>query len=198
LVCNWLHFVGQNYFYVMIHLYREVALSRIYTVRISRRLCADFSNTFECHLVFDQLWDFFPKHKYGKTAAIVWTMWIPVQTCSFIRQVEHSNFRRPDDSLHDPDTRASYMEIACIRSIVQTIDAMVLTCQALIWILQQLKCDCPDARATPSGCGSIQERISANFGKLIAQLSVQTPYVYCPDSAQVFQARLSFEPVAYK
>jgi hypothetical protein len=47
LVCNWLHSVGQNHFYVMMLLYREAALSRVYTsflffkedsVRISRQL----------------------------------------------------------------------------------------------------------------------------------------------------------------
>jgi hypothetical protein len=49
--------------------------------------------------VFYQLWDFFPKHRYGKIAATVWTMWIPVKTHSSIRQVAHS---RPDDDLHGP------------------------------------------------------------------------------------------------
>jgi membrane-bound lytic murein transglycosylase B len=38
-----------------------------------------------------------------------------------------------------------------------------------------------DARATPSERGSIQERISCEFGKPVAQLSVRTPYVYCLD-----------------
>jgi hypothetical protein len=41
-------------------------------------------------------------------------MWIPVQTRSTIRQVAHSKFRRLDDSIHGPDARATYMEIACI------------------------------------------------------------------------------------
>jgi hypothetical protein len=39
-----------------------------------------FSSTSGRHLVFDQLWDFFPKHRYGKTDATVRTMWIPIQT----------------------------------------------------------------------------------------------------------------------
>jgi hypothetical protein len=51
----------------------------------------------------------------------------------------------------------------------------------------QLKCDRPDARATPSGRGSIQERISVKFGKPIAQLSVRTPYVYCPAAPGYFK-----------
>jgi hypothetical protein len=44
----------------------------------------------------------FQKHRYGKIATIVWTMCIPVRTCSFIRHVMHSKFNRPDDSLHGP------------------------------------------------------------------------------------------------
>jgi hypothetical protein len=38
----------------------------------------------------------------------------------------------------------------------------------------QLKCNYPDARATPSGRGLIQERKSMLSGKLVAQLSVWT------------------------
>jgi hypothetical protein len=40
LVCNWLHSIGQNHFYVMMILYREAALSRIYTyVLFFKELC---------------------------------------------------------------------------------------------------------------------------------------------------------------
>jgi hypothetical protein len=143
LVCNWLHSVGQNHFYVMMLLYRKATLSRIYTsvlffkedsmwisrqlnsiplqpserrdipsgsstvqalfVRTTRTfrpdlpLCRKASNcsslhpfgrlssTSGCHSLFDQLCNFFPKHIYGKTAATVQTMWIPVQTRLFIR-----------------------------------------------------------------------------------------------------------------
>jgi hypothetical protein len=31
LVCNWLHSIEQNHFYVMMLLHREAALSRVYT-----------------------------------------------------------------------------------------------------------------------------------------------------------------------
>jgi hypothetical protein len=93
------------------------------------------SSTSGRHSVSDQLWDFFPKHRYGRTAATVRTTWIPVRMRSFIRQIEHSNFRRLDDSLHGSDARVSYMKIACIRSTVRTTDVMVWTCQALIWKL---------------------------------------------------------------
>jgi hypothetical protein len=30
--------------------------------------------------VFDQLWDFFPKYRYGKAAATVRTMCVPIRT----------------------------------------------------------------------------------------------------------------------
>jgi hypothetical protein len=86
------------------------------------------SSTAGRHSVFDQLWDFFPKHRYGKIAATVRTMWIPVRTRSFIRQVMRSKSRCPD-------TQALYMEIACIRSTVRTTYVMVQTYQALIWKL---------------------------------------------------------------
>jgi hypothetical protein len=80
----------------------------------SGRLYGCLSNTSGRRLVFDQLWDFFPKHRYVKTNAIVRTMCVPVRTLSFIRQVMHSKFNRSDIILHGPDAQASYMEIACI------------------------------------------------------------------------------------
>jgi len=176
LVCDWLHYVGQNHFYVMMHLNRDSAIQsssrRFCTVYNSvksdplqpfrRRdissgrptiqsiirpdlpLCREasicsslhpsgyLSSTSGPHSIFDQLWDFFLKHKYGKTAAIVWTMWIPVRTHSSIRQVAHSKFIRPDDGLHGPVARASYMEIAYIRFPVRTTDVMVQTRQTFI------------------------------------------------------------------
>jgi len=84
------------------------------------------------HSVFDQLWDFFPKHRYGKTTATMRTMWIPVRTRSSIRQVVHSKIRHPDDDLHGPDTRASYMKITWIKFIVWMTNVMVQMRQALI------------------------------------------------------------------
>jgi len=71
------------------------------------------------HSVFDHLWDFFPKHRYEKTAATVWTMWIPVRTHSSIRQVVHSKSKCSDTSLHGPDTRATYSEISSVRTACQ-------------------------------------------------------------------------------
>jgi len=48
------------------------------------------------------------------------------------KEVAHSKFIRPDDGLHGPDTRASYMEIGYIRFTVRTR-------QALIWKLHAAK-----------------------------------------------------------
>jgi hypothetical protein len=91
-----------------------------------------FSSMSRRHSVFDQLWIFFPKHRYGKIAATVQEMWIPVQTCSSIRQVVHSKSRHPDSNPHGPDTRATLMEIACIRSTVWTTIPLVRTSEPLI------------------------------------------------------------------
>jgi hypothetical protein len=175
LVCNWLYSVGQNHFYVMMHLNKDSAIQnssrRFCTVYKSKSdplqpferhdipsrrltvqsiihpdlpLCREvsncsilhpsghFSSTSGRHSVFDQLWDLFPKHRYGKIPATVRTMCIPVWTCSSIRQVAYSKFRRPDDSLHGPDAQTTYMEIACIRSTVWTR-------KALLWKLRAAK-----------------------------------------------------------
>jgi hypothetical protein len=50
-----------------------------------------FSSTSRQLSVFDKLQHFFPKHSYGKIAATIRMMWIPVRTRSSIRQVSHSN-----------------------------------------------------------------------------------------------------------
>jgi hypothetical protein len=88
-------------------------------------------------------------------------MCVLVQTLSFIRQVMHTKFNHLDIILHGPDAHASYMEIACINSIVQTTSFMVRTLQALIWKLRT-------AKVQPSGRNSIKERISCDFGKPLA------------------------------
>jgi hypothetical protein len=140
-----------------------------------------FSSTSRRHSVFYQLWDFFPKHRYGKTAATVRTMWIPIRTRSFLRQVVHSKSRRPDISAHGPNAQASYMKIACIRSTVRTIDPMVRMREALIWKLRA-------AKVRPSGRGSIQERILAKFWK--ANLTVVSPEALCLPSEQRLGLRI--------
>jgi hypothetical protein len=85
--------------------------------------------------VFNKLKDFFPKHRYGKTAATVRTTCVPVRMLSYIRQVMHTNLKCPDVSLHGRDAQASYMEIACIGSTIQTSAFMVQTLISLIWKL---------------------------------------------------------------
>jgi hypothetical protein len=112
-----------------IPLCREV--SNFSSLHQSRR----FSSTSRRLLVFDKLRDFFPKHSYGKIAAIVWMTWIPVRTRSSIRQVSQFKSRRPDASQHGPDPRTSDMEIACFKSTVRTIIPLVQMCKAFIWKL---------------------------------------------------------------
>jgi hypothetical protein len=122
----------------------------------SLHLSGRFSSTSGRHSLFDQLWDFLPKHRYGKIAAAVRTMWILVQTCLSIRQVAHSKFRRLDDNIHGPDARATYMEIVCIKSTIWTTIPLVRTREALIWKLRA-------AKVRPSKRSLNQERISVKF-----------------------------------
>jgi hypothetical protein len=72
------------------------------------------------------------RHIYGKTAATVRTMCDPVRTMFSIRQVVHPTFNRPNISLHGPDARVLYMEIACINLTVRTTVFMVRTLRSLI------------------------------------------------------------------
>jgi hypothetical protein len=87
-----------------------------------------FSSTSGWPSVLDKFRDFFPRHSYGKIAATVWTMWIPVRTRSSIRQVSRSKSRRSD-------TRSSDMVIACIWSTVRMTITLVRKCEASIWKL---------------------------------------------------------------
>jgi hypothetical protein len=117
-------------------------------------------------------------------------MWNPFQTRSFIRQVSHSKSKRLDVSPLGPDVRALDMEIACIRSTVRTTIPLDRRCEAFIWKLLVAEVRVSD-RAPQSGRGSNQERISVNFGKPIAQLSIWT-------APGFYQARRSVEPANYK
>jgi hypothetical protein len=98
-----------------------------------------FSSTSGRHSMFDQLWDFFPKHRYGKIATTVRTMWIPIRTHLSIRQVAHSKFRHPNDSIHGLDARATYIKITCIKSTFWMTIPLVWTREALIWKLVAAK-----------------------------------------------------------
>jgi hypothetical protein len=132
-----------------------------------------------------KLQDFFPKHRYGKITATVQTIWIPVRTLSSIREVSQFKSRRPDASQHGLDTRASDMEIECIRSAVRMLEASV-------WKLLA-------ANLRPSGQGYETGKIFSEIFRIsVEQLSVQTSYDHRPDGAKFYQARRSFELSAYK
>jgi hypothetical protein len=62
--------------------------------------------------VIDQDSDCLSKSKYGKIAATVQTMWIPVRTCYSSRQVRNSNSTVRMPVYHGPDARTTDMEIA--------------------------------------------------------------------------------------
>jgi hypothetical protein len=146
-----------------------------------------------------KLQDFFPKHRYGKIAATVRTTWIPGWTHSSIRQVSQFKSKRLNASQHGPKERASEMEIACIRSAVRMTILPVRTREASIWKL--LAADVRTSRwcGLPSGQCSQTGKIFSEILRIsVAQLLVQTANVHHPDDAQFYQARRSFELLAYK
>jgi len=104
-----------------------------------------------------------------KTIATIWTMCVPVWTLSFIRQVVHSTFNRPDFSLHGPEAQASFMEITCISLTVWTPAFMVRTLQALIWKLSA-------AKVQPSG------RSSFIYGNYVHQFNRLDASLHGPDA----------------
>jgi hypothetical protein len=107
--------------------------------------------------------------------------------------------KRPDVNPLGPDARASDMEIACIRSTVRTTIPLVRTCKAFIWKLLEWKCDRQDDRAPPSECGSNQERISAKFLESRSHSCPSgRPMTTVRTGPRFYQARHSFEPLAYK
>jgi hypothetical protein len=121
------------------------------------------------------------RHSYRKTAATVRTMCDPVRTMFSIRQDMHTKFNRLDGSLHGPDDQASYMEIACTSSTVRTSAFKVRTLKPYYGNFVQTKCNRPDARATPSGCGLVMEAFSATLERPLQFIvwtlnqAVQTP-----------------------
>jgi hypothetical protein len=158
------------------HLSKASSVRTTRTFRLDLPLCREASNcssfhpsrrfksTSGRHSVFDQLWDFLPKQKYGKIVAIVRTLWTPVRTRSYGKYC-----------IQNPD--------------VWTLLFMVRTREHQIWKLRasdqpsrlpflwsrrskpwygnyvQRKCDCPDDRASHSECGSNRDKISATFWK---------------------------------
>jgi hypothetical protein len=129
------------------HLSKASSIRKMRTFRPDLPLCREVSNCSSLHpserfssssgqlSVFDKLQDFFPKYSYGKIAATVRTTWIPVRTRLSIRQVSQFKSRRLDASQHGPEARTSDMEIACIKSIVQTTILLVRTSEDFLWKL---------------------------------------------------------------
>jgi len=83
-------------------------------------------------LVFDQASDFLSKIKYGKIAATIRTMWIPVRMRYSLRQVRNSNSTVQTPAYHGPDARMTDMEIAYSRSPTRTAILLVRTREAFI------------------------------------------------------------------
>jgi predicted RNA-binding protein YlqC (UPF0109 family) len=69
---------------------------------------------------------FFPKSDMGRL------LQLSGRSGYSLRQVLQFKSRRPDASQHGPDARSSNMEIACIRSAVQTTISLVQTHEAFI------------------------------------------------------------------
>jgi len=115
-----------------------------------------------------------------------------LQTRSSIRQVAHSKFRRPDNSLYGPDARATYMEIACIWSTIRTTILLVWTREALIRKL-------PVAKVRPSRWhgNTVQERLKSrkNFSEILESRSDSCPSGRLMSTVQT--APRIFKPNAY-
>jgi hypothetical protein len=163
------------------------------TFRLDLPLCQEVSNCSSSHpsrrfsstsrrlSVFNKLQDFFPKHSYGKIAATVRTMWIPVRTHSSIRQVSQFKSRRPDASQHGPDARASDMEIACIKSTISTIIPLVRTCKAFIWKLLAA------VEIQTSGCQSAWSgRACIRYGNCVHQINHFDNHPIGPDVRSLY------------
>jgi hypothetical protein len=140
---------------------------------------------------------FLSKNRYGKIAATVRMTWIPVRMRSSIRQVSQFKSRHWNASQHGPDACTSNIEIACIRSTVQTTILLVRTREDSIWKWLAADVRPSGRKATLFGRSSQTGKIfSEIFGISVAQLSVRTAYDNSPDSAQLYQARRSFEPLS--
>jgi hypothetical protein len=114
-----------------------LSIEKLWTTQLA------FVRTFQQHvrapLSVQLAMDFFPKHKYGKTAATVRTMWILICTRSSIRKVVHSKSRSLDASPNGLDARATYTKIKCIRSTVRMTCSMAWMREAFIWKLRVVK-----------------------------------------------------------
>jgi hypothetical protein len=135
--------------------------------RLDLPLCREASNCSSLHTskrfsflseqpsMFDQASRFLSKYRYGKIAATVRMMWIPVWTRSSIRQVSQFKSRCQDDSQHGPDARASDTEIDCIRLTARMPILLVRTRGASIWKLLAA-----DVRPSERKCLTVRTRLS--------------------------------------
>jgi hypothetical protein len=91
------------------------------------------------------------RHSYGKTIATVRTMCDPVRMMSFIRQVVHTNFDRPDVSLQSLDAPSLIVVITCSRSATVRTLGKHRPDVALLWKLSVLfwkgSCNLPSGRS---------------------------------------------------
>jgi len=121
----------------------------------------------------DRASDFLSKSKYGKIAATVQTMWIPVRTCYSLIQVRNSNSTVRTSVCHGPDARSTNMEITCRRSIVQTAIphgpdvgslSKEITCsgRTTVWTTMPHR---PDAALKQKDF----QRKSQNFGRIVVR-----------------------------
>jgi hypothetical protein len=195
----------------------DAHLSKASSVRTTRTfhpdlpLCREYSNCSSLHpsrsfsstsgqfSVFDKLQDFFPKHSYGKITATIRTTWIPVQTRSSIRQVSHSN---PDVWTMVLMVRTRVHQIWKVHASNQP-SRQPSSCsgRAKPWYgnYLQRKCDRPDDMASLFGRNSKQERISAKFLESRSHsCSSGCPMTTIRTTPRFYQARRSFEPLAYK
>jgi len=115
-----------------------------------------------------------------------------IRTRYSLRQVRNSNSTVWMPAQNGPDARMTDMEIGCSRSPFRTAILLVRTHEAFIRKLLV-------ADVWPSGPGSQTGKIFSEIFEIsVAQLSVRMAYDNRLDGAQLYQARRSFEPSAYK
>jgi len=133
------------------------------------------NNTARRLSVFVKSKDFFPKHRYGKTAATGWTMCVPVRTLSFIRQscIQCSTVRMLDFMVRPLNPNIWKLRASVQPSGCHTSSSRCSKTWYGNWV--QLKCNRLDATATPSWRILIQERILCEFEKQVAQFFIRIP-----------------------
>jgi hypothetical protein len=83
-------------------------------------ICLDISAALSDASQYSTKLQILSKFIYGKIAATIRTMWIPVRTRFSLRQELQFKFNRPNVCQHGPDARSTDMEIADSTSTVRT------------------------------------------------------------------------------